>query len=124
MKMSINERIKALRQLKKLSQNDFAQKLGITQSGVSYIEQPNTCVAEKTIKTICSIFSLNENWLRNGIEPIFNEDEFFELDKFARLKGASELEIEILKAYFDMDKSLRKEIINHFISYFENSSKK
>lgn len=120
--MTINERIKQLRKIIKINQKDFANKLGITQSGVSYIEQPNTIVAEKTIKTICSIFSVNESWLYNGVEPIFNESESFELDKFAKSKGATELEIEILKAYFDMDEELRKQMINHFISYFKNNN--
>lgn len=122
--MTINERIKYLRKLKKISQKEFAKKLGITQSGVSYIEQPNTIIAEKTIKTICSIFSINEKWLYDGIEPIFCEVTSFdfELDKFAKDKGASPLELEILKAYFDMDKSLRKEVIDHFISYFKNDN--
>ncbi len=116
--MTINERIKYLRKIIKINQKDFANKLGITQSGVSYIEQPNTIIAEKTIKTICSIFSVNENWLYNGIEPIFNDTENFELDKFAKSKGATELEIEILKAYFDLDKNIRKEVIKHFVNHF------
>lgn len=116
--MTINERIKYLRKIIKINQKDFANKLGITQSGVSYIEQPNTIIAEKTIKTICSIFSVNENWLYNGIEPIFNDTENFELDKFAKSKGATELEIEILKAYFDLDKNIRKEVIQHFVNHF------
>lgn len=120
--MTINERIKYLRKIKKINQKDFASKLGITQSGVSYIEQPNTIIAEKTIKTICSIFSVNENWLYYGTEPIFNENETFELGEYARSKGATELEIEILKAYFDMDEELRKQMINHFISYFQNNN--
>lgn len=62
-KLAINERIKQLRLEKKLSQKQFADLLGVTQSGVSYMEQTGNNVSSNIIKSICAIFDVSENWL-------------------------------------------------------------
>lgn len=121
--MTTNERIKYLRkEILKLNQKNFADKIGMKQTSVSTFEQNGATITEQTKTSICTIFNISRKWLDSGIEPIFNETKNFELDKFARSKGATELEIEILKAYFDMNENLRKQMINHFISYFQNNN--
>lgn len=116
-KVTINERIKYLRkEILKLNQKKFADKIGMKQTSVSTFEQNGATVTEQTKTSICTIYNISRKWLDSGIEPIFNET--FELDKFAKSKGATELEIEILKAYFDLDKNIRKEVIQHFVNHF------
>ena len=117
--MTINERITYLRkEILKLNQKKFADKIGMKQTSVSTFEQNGATVTEQTKTSICTIYNISRKWLDSGIEPIFNETENFELDKFAKSKGATELEIEILKAYFDLDKNIRKEVIQHFVNHF------
>lgn len=117
--MTINERIKYLRkEILKLNQKKFADKIGMKQTSVSTFEQNGATVTEQTKTSICTIYNISRKWLDSGIEPIFNDTENFELDKFAKSKGATELEIEILKAYFDLDKNIRKEVIKHFVNHF------
>lgn len=117
--MTINERIKYLRkEILKLNQKKFADKIGMKQTSVSTFEQNGATVTEQTKTSICTIYNISRKWLDSGIEPIFNETENFELDKFAKSKGATELEIEILKAYFNLDKNIRKEVIQHFVNHF------
>lgn len=113
--MTINERIKYFRkEIKKMNQKQFAEILGVTQSGVSYMEQEGSTVADSSIKTICSVFGLNEEWLRNGIEPMAVQPETFNLDDFARARGASDLELKIVKAYFELNPDVRSMIMEHF----------
>ena len=117
--MTIIERIKYLRkEILKLNQKKFADKIGMKQTSVSTFEQNGATVTEQTKTSICTIYNISRKWLDSGIEPIFNDTENFELDKFAKSKGATELEIEILKAYFDLDKNIRKEVIKHFVNHF------
>lgn len=117
--MTINERIKYLRkEILKLNQKKFADKIGMKQTSVSTFEQNGATVTEQTKTIICTIYNISKKWLDFGIEPIFNESKNFELDKFAKSKGATELEIEILKAYFDLDKDIRKDVIQHFVNHF------
>ena len=48
--MTINERIKYFRkEIEKKSQKQFAEDLGVTQSGVSYMEQQGSTVADQTM---------------------------------------------------------------------------
>lgn len=112
--MTINERIKLLRKEKGLNQNQFASLLGITQSGASYMEQPGNNISDSSIKSICTICNVNEEWLRNGIEPIHIEPDTFSLDEFVKQRGATDLELQIVKTYFDLDPDIRGILVDHF----------
>ena len=113
---SLNARIKHLRKdILKMNQSEFAEKLGLSQRTISWSEQPNNNVPDSNIKSICNFFNINENWLRNGIEPIFiAKEEEFNLDAFAKERGASEFDLKLLKAYLGLDKEVRDAIMEQF----------
>ena len=78
----MNNRIRVLKKTLILSQKDFAEKLGLKQNAISYMEKKGSTVTEQNIKTICSQFNVNENWLRTGYGEIFfkydkKQKEFF-----------------------------------------------
>ena len=80
----MNTRIRELRKALNLTQKDFAQKIGLKQNAISYMEKSGSTITEQNIKTICSQFSINENWLRTGTGKMFLENnkkqkEFFEI---------------------------------------------
>lgn len=82
----MNERIKVLRKTLKLSQAEFASRLGITQPSVSSMESGSTAPANSTIVAICNTFGCDEVWLRTGEGEMFRtvpEDE-----ELAALMGA------------------------------------
>ena len=113
--MTINDRIKYFRkEIKGINQKEFAKVLGVTQSGVSYMEQKGSTVADSSIKAICSVFDVNEEWLRNGTEPMFAQPTTFSLDDFAKAKGATPLELKIMKTYFELDPDIRKAAMDFF----------
>jgi transcriptional regulator with XRE-family HTH domain len=67
----MNDRIKHLRKdVLKMSQKDFAESLNLSENFVWMIEKGNRIPSDRTISDICRIFSINEDWLRNGIEPM------------------------------------------------------
>lgn len=113
--MTINERIKQLRKEKGLNQKQFADMLGITQSGSSYMEQPGNNISDSSIKSICTIFNINEEWLRNGTEPMYIEPDAFNLDEFIKQRGGSDLELQIVKTYFDFEPEVREALLKEFI---------
>ena len=114
--MTINERIKYFRKEKKLNQKQLAEMLGITRSGVSYMEQYGSTVADSSIRTICSVYGLNEEWLRTGKEPMYIEPDVFSLDDFCKQHEATPQELEAIKAYFELPPDIRKYLIKHFSS--------
>ena len=115
--MNINSRIRLLRKEKGWTQKNLAALLGITQSGVSFMEQDGSTVSDQTIKTLClACPGLSETWLRTGEGEMYSKEELFSLDRFAAEHGASELELAIVKAYFELDPAIRRAVLEHFRS--------
>lgn len=112
--MTINERIKFLRKEKGLTQKALASTLGITQSGVSFLEQEGSSVSDQTIKLICTVFGVREEWLRTGEGEMYSPEPVFSLDRFVAERGATELELAIVKAYFELDPATRRTVLEHF----------
>ena len=71
----MNSRIRKLRKALHLSQKEFAEKIGLKQNAISYMEKTGFTITEQNIKTICSQFNVNENWLRTGSGKMFLENE-------------------------------------------------
>ena len=65
----MNHRIRELRKLLGLTQAEFADNIGLKQSSLSNIERNGP--TEQIIKSICSIYHVNEDWLLTGKGEIF-----------------------------------------------------
>lgn len=66
------DRIKELRKaLDNMPQDTFAKKVGLTKNYISLVETGNRSLADRTVKDICRIFDVNEEWLRNGTGEMF-----------------------------------------------------
>lgn len=63
---SIGERIKQIRQDRKLSQQEFAEKLSVSRSFISRVEHNKENPSETLLKLISWSFSCNLDWLTNG----------------------------------------------------------
>ena len=111
---TINARIKSVRKEAGMNQKEFSESIGVTQSGVSYMEQDGRNVSDITIKSICNYFNINEDWLRNGTEPMYIQAPTFSLDDFVRQRGGTELELDIMKAYFELEPDTRAMLVQHF----------
>jgi len=114
-KLTINERIRYLRKdVLKMNQTDFAQSIGMKQRGASGMEQDGATVTDRAIKSICMAYNVNEDWLRNGTEPMYIQEPTFSLDKFVKDHGGTELELDIMKAYFELEHDIRAMLVQHF----------
>lgn len=63
---TIYERIKEVRKSKALTQQKFADALGLKQNTVATYEMGKTVPSDRTIADICQKFRINESWLRTG----------------------------------------------------------
>lgn len=113
--MTTNERMRYFRKdVLHMNQSDFASSIGMKQTGVSYMEREGSTVSDQSIKAISSIYNIREEWLRTGEEPMYKVQETFDLNKFAKERGASDLDLKIVKAYFSLDPKIRKMLLEHF----------
>lgn len=72
----IGERIRYLRKERlEKTQKDFGSQIGLKSNSVSDIENGKNNPTEQTIMAICREFGVNEEWLRNGIEPMYKEKD-------------------------------------------------
>lgn len=110
----MNKRIRYLREDKSLSRAAFGKKLGVSGDVINNLERGRVELKDHMIKLICSEFSLNEDWLRNGTEPMYIQAPSFSLDDFVKKRGGTELELEIAKIYFDLEPDFRKTLVQHF----------
>ena len=62
----LGQRIKQIRNSKKLTQDEFADILGLTKNFISLIETGNRTPSDRTISDICREFNISEVWLRTG----------------------------------------------------------
>lgn len=120
--LEIYERIKKLRkEVLKLSQTAFAERLGTNRDVINNIENNRLSKPEQKsslYKLICREFNVSEAWLLDGKGDIYSDGENFDLGKFVETRGCSELEMEILKAYFELDPELRHKVLDHFKTKF------
>jgi transcriptional regulator with XRE-family HTH domain len=67
----VNERIKKLRKALDLTQQEFADRLGVKRNTVGQWECGINNVTDATIVFLCKEFNVNEEWLRNGTGEMF-----------------------------------------------------
>ena len=77
----MNSRIKELRTVllkeklgRKITQQEFADKLGLSQNYIWQIENGDRVPSERTLSDICREFGCNEIWLRTGEGDPFQEE--------------------------------------------------
>lgn len=68
------ERVRMLRKALGLNQVEFAKSLGINQSSYSLIESGRIQMADRYIKTICALYSADENWILTGEGEMFTKE--------------------------------------------------
>lgn len=64
--MSVGLRIRQVRKAYGLTQQAFADQLGLKQNTIATYEIEKTTPSERTILDICRVFHVNEDWLRTG----------------------------------------------------------
>lgn len=96
----MNTRIARIRKEANLTQQEFADRLGLTKNFVSLIETGGRKPSDRTISDICRIFDIQEDWLRHGLEPMraakSREEEIADLVGSA-LTGSSEFKKSVIR---------------------------
>lgn len=103
---NLQERIKLVRKTKGLTQQDFADKLGLKRNTVGGYEIGTVTPSDRTISDICREFGVNEVWLRTGEgEPFQKETRQEQIMRFATqtVKGSDEFRKAFVSMLAKMD---------------------
>lgn len=127
--MDIYGRVKYLRKcILNMTQDDFSKKIKISRSNLGSIETGRVNVTDRVISDICTVFNVNEDWLRNGgsDNDIFTElSECEEVAKYVQtlLDSTDDVVADIIKNFIviyekldddskDVLKSVAKDLLN------------
>jgi transcriptional regulator with XRE-family HTH domain len=119
----MNTRLKELRKEHlHLTLEKFGEPLGVTKSALSNLENGNRSLTDQMLLLICRTYNVNEEWLRTGNGPVFQElpeeDEF----GFAVAEISDDPVVKsILIEYAKLDKPLRKAFRDFLIRSIERS---
>lgn len=62
----MKDRIKEVRKSEKLTQQEFADRLGVKQNTVASYEMGRIGISDAVVTSICREFSVSDVWLRTG----------------------------------------------------------
>lgn len=122
----MKERLKALRKELRLTQQEFADRVGISRGNIGAYEVGKNAPSDAVISLICREFHVNEEWLRTGNGEMFVEEtpdeEFMRMAK-AVASGDTEADRMIrrtLMYFYEMDDLGRKTLLN-FVKYISGN---
>lgn len=121
----MNERIKKVRQDNKLTQEQFAIKLGVKRNTVATYEMGRSEPSNAALSLICKEFNVNEHWLRTGEgEPYIKLETNDIVSKAAFLLGKHdplfESIIEVYSKLDDVDKKVLLKITSDLIDTYRS----
>lgn len=121
----MNKRIKMVRKSKGLTLEKFGERIGITASACSTIENGKNNASDQTIRSICREFNVSENWLRTGEGEMYNAvDEDEEISNIMTAISANDpVMVRILKAYWHLTPDERR-AFQHFVDNVVEEYKK
>jgi len=119
--IDIPDRIKYLRKVLNIKQQEMALRLNLQSGSLSDIERKKTkTVTDRVIRDICREYSVNEEWLRHGKGEIFVQPDTFSLDEYAKKNNLTDLELDIIKGYMELDSSLRQSLMTLLKTIFDS----
>lgn len=69
----MKEQLKKLRKYLDMTQQSFADKIGMKQNTIAQYEMGRTNPSDAIVFSICREFGVNENWLRTGEGEMFEQ---------------------------------------------------
>lgn len=111
-----NERFIQLRKKLGLSQRSLGDSIGLSNSGVSNIENGIRNVTDQHIKLLQSEFNANEDWLRTGEGEMFIENDSTVIAELSTEYKLDAIDQKIIEHYVKLDEQSRQVIKREVVS--------
>jgi transcriptional regulator with XRE-family HTH domain len=103
----LNSRLKDIRKALRLTQKEFAARLGITDSGISRLEKGQNQLTDQLIRAICREYKVNYEYLKNGIGEMFSDVPQTVVDELCAQYDLDEFDRIMIQEYLKLDESSR-----------------
>lgn len=100
----MDERIRELRKRLNLTMESFGERIGVTKSTISNIENGNRNATEHMIKSICREFNVDYIWLTTGDGEMFHDSDGDIIETIDRIMiGENEFHKNLFKTFARLD---------------------
>lgn len=98
----MEERLKELRKTLNLTQQEFADKIGVKRNTIAQYESGRNAPIDAVVTLICRTYGVNETWLRTGegemFQPKSRNDELLDYARRIAEGNPSSIQAKILTA--------------------------
>lgn len=108
----VKERIRKIRRYLDLTQQEFADRLGIKRGAIANYELGRNEPVDSVVSLICREYGVNEEWLRTGTGEMFEPDSGDELEALAKKYDLSNADQVLIEKYVNLKPGSREAIIN------------
>lgn len=110
----MKDRIKKLRKFFDMTQQDFADRIGVKRNTIGQYEIGRNEPIETVINLICREFNVNEEWLRYGEGEMFNPAPTDALDQLAEKYRLSNADYVMIEKFVNLRPEVRQNIYEYF----------
>lgn len=111
----MNNRIKKVRKALDLTQQQFADSIGVKRNTVATYELGRSEPSNAAISLICKTFSVNEEWLRTGEGEMFAPKASDAMEALAKERGLSHGAYIAIEKFLNLKPELQDGIIGYFM---------
>jgi len=108
----MNARIKQLRLKYGLTQEEFADAIGVKQNTVASYESGRITPSPSVVSLICREFNVNEDWIRSGQGDMFAEKNNLALKALSEQYELSDSATEFIADFCGLNPDAQELIIN------------
>lgn len=120
----MHERIKELRKYLELTQEKFANRIGIKRNTLANYEIGRNDPIDGIVFSICREFNVNEKWLRTGEGEMFEKKNNVAVAKAAQLLGKKDPIFEaFVETYADLSPSDRDILLKTSMRFLKSLEK-
>lgn len=108
--MPLNERLKKLRKALDLTQQEFADRIGVKRNTIATYEIGRNTPLNAVIASICREFNVSETWLRTGEGEMFLPSPNGVLDELVQKYGLSTRGKVIVEKFLDLNPDVQEAV--------------
>lgn len=109
----MQDRVIAVRKHFKLSQVAFGERLGVSRDVINNVERGRVSQNNLFIEHLCSVFGVNEHWLRTGEGEMLQQDSQSIIDRMAREYNLSHRECAVVSAFLELNSDDRAVVMRY-----------
>ncbi len=106
----MNERLKKLRKALDLTQQEFADRIGVKRNTIATYEIGRNTPLDAVIASICREFNVSETWLRTGEGEMFLPSPNGVLDELVQKYGLSTRGKVIVEKFLDLNPDVQEAV--------------